>query len=162
MAHSPWSRYVVYRQKHLLIMSSRADPDSYLYSELLIKAINREEPSAAARPARAQDLNRCYDLVATDQMQFMLLPRSVTTEMLGGQGGFADKDPLPVKVLYEFGDLTLSVRNDVDANIVRTITFAILEQLGSLPNASSPQAMLNAKNVHVDSLTAITTFLANS
>ena len=162
MAHSPWSRYVVYRQKHLLIMSSRADPDSYPYSELLIQAINREEPSAAARPARAQDLNRCYDLVATDQMQFMLLPRSVTTEMLGGQGGFADKDPLPVKVLYEFGDLTLSVRNDVDANIVRTITFAILEQLGSLPNASSPQAMLNVENVHVDSLTAITTFLANS
>ena len=51
---------------------------------------------------------------------------------------------------------------DVDANVVRTITFAILEQLGSLPNASSPQAMLKVRNVHVDSLTAITTFLANS
>ena len=82
--------------------------------------------------------------------------------MLEGQGGFTEKGPLPVRVLYEFGDLTLSVRNDVDANIVRTITFAILEQLGSLPNASNPQAMLNVENVHVDSLTAITTFLANS
>ena len=39
---------------------------------------------------------------------------------------------------------------------------AILEQLGSLPNASSPKAMLQVRNVHVDSLTAITTFLASS
>ena len=38
----------------------------------------------------------------------------------------------------------------------------ILEQLGSLPNASSPKAMLQVRNVHVDSLTAITTFLASS
>ena len=162
MAHSPWSRYVVYRQKHLLIMSSKTDPNSYPYSELLIRAINREEPSASARPARAQDLQRCYDLFATDQMQFMLLPSRDTVALLTSQGSFREKEPLPGKILYEFGDLTLSVRQDVDANIVRTITFAILEQLGSLPNASSPQAMLKVRNVHVDSLTAITTFLANS
>ena len=162
MAHSPWSRYVVYRQKHLLIMSAKTDPNSYPYSELVIQAINREEPSAMARPARAQDLQRCYDLFATNQMQFMLLPRSVTVDMFMSQGDFAAKEPLPGKILYEFGDLTLSVRDDVDANIVRTITFAILEQLKSLPNAASPLAMLQVRNVHVDSLTAITTFLATS
>jgi len=39
---------------------------------------------------------------------------------------------------------------------------AILEQLVSLPSASSPKAMLQVRNVHVDSLTAITTFLASS
>lgn len=115
-----------------------------------------------ARPARAQDLQRCYDLFSTNQMQFMLLPRSVTEDMLTSQGSFAGNEPLPGKILYEFGDLTLSVRDDVDANTVRTIAFAILEQLGSLPNAASPLAMLQVGNVHVDSLTAITTFLANS
>lgn len=143
-------------------MSSKSDRDSYPYSELLIQAINREEPSAMARPARAQDLQRCYDLFATNQMQFMLLPSNVTADMLTSQGNFAAKEPLPGKILYEFGNLTLSVRDDVDANIVRTITFAILEQLKSLPNASSPLAMLRVENVHVDSLTAITTFMANS
>ena len=162
MAHSPWSSYVVYRQKHLLIMSSKTDLNSYPYSEVLIQAINREEPRAMARPARAQDLQRCYDLFATNQMQFMILPRSDTLEMLTSQGSFGAKEPLPGKILYEFGGLTLSVRDDVDANVVRTITFAILEQLGSLPNASGPQAMLQVRNVHVDSLTAITTFLASS
>jgi hypothetical protein len=143
-------------------MSSKTDRDSYPYSELLIQAINREEPGAMARPARAQNLQRCYDLFATNQMQFMLIPRSDTVDMFTSQGSFAATEPLPGKILYEFGDLILSVRDDVDANIVRTITFAILEQLESLPNASSPLAMLEVGNVHVDSLTAITTFLANS
>jgi hypothetical protein len=143
-------------------MSSKTDPDSYPYSELLIQAINREEPKAMARPARAQDLHRCYDLFATNQMQFMLLPSTVTADMLTSKGIFAKKKPLPGKIVYKFGDLTLSVHDGVEANIVRTITFAILEQLGSLPNASSPLNMLQVANVHVDSLTAISTFLANS
>lgn len=114
-----------------------------------------------ARPARAQDLQRCYDLFWTNQMQFMLLPRRVTLDMLTGQGEFATQEPLPGKVLYEFGDLTLSVHDDVDPNTVRTITFAILEQLDSLPDAARPLAVLQSRSIHVDSLTAISTFLKN-
>lgn len=159
-AHSPWGQYTVYRQKHLLIMSSKADPDSYPYSEILVNAINQEEPSARARPARARDLERCYSLFLTDQMQFMLLPRDSSTQMREASGVFQGREPLPMKTIYEFDDLVLSVRSDMDANVIRIITYSILERLDDLPNAANPSMMLAAKHVHVESLTAIATFLS--
>ena len=161
-AHSPWGQYTVYRQKHLLIMSSKADPNSYPYSEILVNAINKEEPTARARPARARDLERCYSLFLTDQMQFMLLPRDSSTEMREASGAFRGRQPLPMKTVYEFDNLILSVRDDMDANIIRIVTYSILERLSDLPRAAEPSKMLNTKHVHVESLTAITTFLANN
>jgi len=159
-AHSPWGQYTVYRQKHLLIMSSKADSESYPYSEILVNVINQEEPSARARPARARDLNRCYDLFLTDQMQFMLLPKESSEQMREATGLFSSRQPLPMKTVYEFGNLVLSVRSDMDINVIRIITYAILERLDELPRAASPTAMLTAKHVHVESLTAIATFLS--
>lgn len=161
-AHSPWGQYTVYRQKHLLILSSKTDPDSYPFSELLVKAINREEPSAKARAARAKNLDRCHSLFLTNQMQFMLLPHQTTVEMREGTGQFSGRDALPIKTIYEFGDLTFSVRSDMDPNIVRIVTYSILEQLDSLPDASKPAEMLKIESTHIESLTAITTFLAES
>ena len=160
LAHSPWGQYVVYRQKHLLILSSKTDPDSYPYSEVLVDAINREEPQAKARAARAKDINRCYNLILTNQMQFMLLPRQTTNAMRENTGQFSDRESLPIKTMYEFGDLVLSVRSDMEDNIVRIVTYSILEQLDRLPNASNPEEILRIDTVHSESLTAIRTFLA--
>ena len=162
LAHSPWGQYTVYRQKHLLILSSKTDPDSYPYSELLVDAINREEPSAKARAARAKNLERCHSLFLTNQMQFMLLPRQTTLEMREGTGQFSGRGSLPIKTIYEFGGLTFSVRSDMNPNIIRIVTYSILEQLDALPNASSPSQMLKTKSAHIESLTAITTFLAEN
>lgn len=141
-------------------MSSKADSESYPYSEILVNVINQEEPSARARPARARDLNRCYDLFLTDQMQFMLLPKESSEQMREATGLFSSRQPLPMKTVYEFGNLVLSVRSDMDINVIRIITYSILERLDELPRAASPTAMLTAKHVHVESLTAIATFLS--
>ena len=159
--HSPWGQYVVYRQKHLLIMSSKTDPNSYPYSEVLAEALNRAEPSSKARPARAKSLERCYNLFSTNQMQFMLLPRDATVQMMLGSGEFAGKPPLLMFTIYEFGDLVLSVHPEIESNIIRIVTHAVLEQLAYLPSAAKPEAMLKTSNLHVDSYTAIVTFLAS-
>ena len=161
-AHSPWGQYTVYRQKHLLILSSKTDPDSYPYSERLVSAINREQPSAKARAARAKNLDRCHSLFLTNQMQFMLLPYQTTVEMREGTGQFSDRDALPIKTIYEFGDLTFSVRSDIDPTIIRIVTYSILEQLHSLPKASKPAKMLEIDTIHNESLTAIKKFLAQN
>ncbi len=159
--HSPWGQYTVYRQKHLLIMSSKSDPESYPYSEQLVEAINREEPSARARPARARDLQRCYDLFVTNQLEFMLLPQIATEEMRYGRGAFDGRVPLSMKTMYAFGDLILSVHTAVPANVVRIVTYSILEQIDALPGARNPSEMLGSPHMHIEALTAITTFLAD-
>ena len=80
--------------------------------------------------------------------------------MRDASGVFQGREPLPMKTICEFDDLVLSVRSDMDANIIRIITYSILERLGDLPNAANPSMMLAAKHVHVESLTAIATFLS--
>ena len=65
LAHSPWGQFQVYRQKHLFILTSREDKESYRYSKLLAIALNREQTTAIARPARAVNLTRVYNLLRT-------------------------------------------------------------------------------------------------
>ena len=38
--HSPWGQYQVYRQKHLLIMSTISDEPTYSFSRRLVTALN--------------------------------------------------------------------------------------------------------------------------
>ena len=78
-------------------------------------------------------------------MQFMLLPSQTTLEMREGTGQFTGRESLPIKTIYEFGGLTFSVRSDMNPNIIRIVTYSILEQLDALPNASSPSEMLKTK-----------------
>ena len=47
-AHSPWGQYQVYRQKHLLIMSTIPDEPTYAFSLRLVAAINEALPEAKA------------------------------------------------------------------------------------------------------------------
>ncbi len=82
--------------------------------------------------------------------------------MREGTGQFSDRDALPIKTIYEFGDLTFSVRSDIDPTIIRIVTYSILEQLHSLPKASKPAKMLEIDTIHNESLTAIKKFLAQN
>ena len=74
-AHSPWSSYLNYRAKHLLIMSVKTDAPTYPFSELLIKYINKELPEAQSKPARAKDFERVQSLFSTNQMPLVLLSK---------------------------------------------------------------------------------------
>ena len=74
--HSPWGQYQVYRQKHLLILSTKDDLPSYEASKKLVTAINKLEPSAKARPARAKNLTRAHSLLKSNQMQFAILSKN--------------------------------------------------------------------------------------
>jgi len=67
-AHAPWGQYQVYRQKHLLIMSTIVDEPTYPYSRKLVEALNQVLPEAKARPARAKNFERVHNLFKTQQM----------------------------------------------------------------------------------------------
>ncbi len=83
LAHSPWGQYHVYRQMHLLIMSTIPDGPSYAYSNKIVKAINEVIPEAKARPARAKNFERVHSLFKTKQIQLSLYtspsPRDLST-----------------------------------------------------------------------------------
>lgn len=158
-AHSPWGQYAVYRQKHLLVLSTRDDAPTYPYSKRLVDAINRRAPEASARPARARDLRRAYDLLRTNQFQFALLSAPNVSAMREGTGSFAGEKTIALSTVYEFGELQFVVRADFPENLVAVVTDAVLASLDALPEATPPSDVARLPELHPGARWAIDEFL---
>lgn len=160
-AHSPWGQYAVYRQKHLLILSTRDDKTTYPFSKLLVNAINMEAPKAKARPARARDLERAYDLLRTDQFQFAILSKSNIDAMRTATGQFAGGEPVDLRTIYRFDTLDFVVRADLPKKLVAIVAHAVMAGLPSLPGALAPTDVLKQTTLHDGARDAITQYQAH-
>ena len=160
LAHSPWGQFQVYRQKHLLILSSRDGGESYSYSKLLAIALNREQPSAKARPARAENLARLYDLMRTKQFTFALLEDSQFQEIkqLDAKNEHS-KYRWDVKSIYSFKDMRLVVQSDFDEQLVRIVTYAVAESSVWLPDAHSAKKVMELSDLHPAAMEALQLFI---
>ena len=157
-AHSPWGQYAVYRQKHLLVLSTRDDPASYGYSKLLVTAINKSAPEASARPARAVNLERAYNLLRTDQFQFALLSKANIRAMRTATGKFSDKRPVDLRTVYRFDDLEFVVLANFPTRLVSVVTEAVLSNISALPGAAPPTELLELETLHAGARAAIKNF----
>lgn len=158
-AHSPWGQYAVYRQKHLLVLSTRDDAPSYPYSKRLVEAINLGAPEASARPARARDLRRAYDLLRSDQFQFALLSRPNVDAMRTASGPFAGGEKVPLSTIYQFSELYFVVRTEFPENLVAVVADAVLTHMDALPEARPPQEVAQLPQLHSGARWAIDEFL---
>ena len=157
-AHSPWGQYAVYRQKHLLVLSTRDDAESYGYSKLLVDAINESAPEASARPARAINLERAYNLLRTDQFQFALLSTTNIELMRLATGAFAGRPSVDLKTIYKFDHLEFAVVADFPGELVAIVTDAVLSQITTLPGALPPAEVLKIETLHKGARDAIENF----
>ena len=155
LAHSPWGQYQVYRQKHLLVLSTREDPPSYPFSKQLVNALNTSVPAAQARPARAVDLERVYNLLRTDQFQFAVLSRSNISMLRQASGKFNGKEKLDLRTIYEFDELEFVVRADFPENLVAIVTHGVLEVLPMLSNATPIDKVRENPDLHPGALKAL-------
>ena len=155
LAHSPWGQYQVYRQMHLLIMSTIPDGPTYAYSNKIVKAINEVIPEAKARPARAKNFERVHSLFKTKQMHLVLLSKSNAKALLEGSGPFSDFGAVNIRTLYAFGDMLLLVQPDFPDSHVWLLADAFKKIHNRLPGALSPQKIVVLPNLHPAVLLAI-------
>ncbi len=154
-AHSPWGQYQVYRQKHLLILSTIVDEPTYPYSKKLVEAINQVIPEANTRPARAKNFERVHSLIKTKQLQLVLLSKGNAKALLEGSGPFSNFGAVDVRTLYSFGDMLLLVQPDFSDSHVWLLADAFKKLYRSLPDAFPPEKILTLPNLHPAALLAI-------
>ena len=154
-AHSPWGQYQVYRQKHLLIMSTIPDEPTYAFSLRLVAAINEALPEAKARPARAKHFERVHSLFDTKQMQLMLLSLDNAAAALEGTGPFAEMRPLQFRVVYQFGDLQLLAQIDFPDQHAWLLTNAIMYSEDISDQVDKPDELALQPNLHPGSMAAL-------
>jgi hypothetical protein len=98
-AHTPYRQWVVYRRKHLLIGTTRADPNGYRVGKQLAQTLTVELPASQARVARARDARRLASLMSTGQLQTALLDAGQAAAMIAGHSPFEDTGPIDLHLL---------------------------------------------------------------
>jgi len=113
--HTPYNQWNVYRQKHLLILTSKADPEGFVLGKKIAETLVERLPSSGARVTRAPDLARVASLIGTKQLDIAVLRRGDARAMGDGAPPFESFGGMPLRVVAYFGDHVLVSRDDFPA-----------------------------------------------
>ena len=103
LGHTPYSQWVVYRQKHLLVGAHRGDARTYELAKNVVAGLQRELPAAQARVARGPRPQRIASLMGTGQLSLAVLSEDEAVRMKNAEGAFADYPPTPTEALADLG-----------------------------------------------------------
>lgn len=133
--HTPYRQWRVYRQKHLLIGSSRADPASYDLARQVAGVLVRELPDSRARSSRAPDQRRIASLLASDQWQVAVLLRDDALDLARGSGMFEPVGPVPLSVLFAMDEHLLVSRPDFPGRHAWLVVQVLAEHANEMAGA---------------------------
>lgn len=153
-AHTPYRQWEVYRLKHLLIGTSREDAASYPVGKQVAELLSQAVPESRARVARARTVERLGSLIATDQLQVLLLAENHVGELAQGTGPFKAFGPIEIARLFRFDELVLVARTDFPARHAWIITHAFLDNAEAF-GGTPPQPDDGAVPIHPGVLAAL-------
>lgn len=110
--HTPYRQWAVYRRKHLLIGTCRADAPTYPLGKRIVAALESRLPEARARVTRARDQLRLASLITTGQLEVVLFAAEDAAGLRDGAPPFAAFGPTPLAALFRYGPRWLLCRPD--------------------------------------------------
>lgn len=113
--HTPYRQWVVFRERHLFVVTSRTDGSSYELGKRVAEVLATHLPTSRARVTRAPNMERIGSLISTKQFGVALLSRNYAAAMLQGLPPFDEYGPVPLRTIIELGDYLLVCRNDFPA-----------------------------------------------
>jgi TRAP-type uncharacterized transport system substrate-binding protein len=139
--HTPYRQWQVYRQRHLLIGTSRADAPTYPLGQKIAELLTAELPESSARVTRGPDPWRLASLLTTGQLEVVLLASRDVAALRDGRAPFAAFGPTELNVLFAFGDYFLVCRPDFPDHhayqVVRTLSENAAAISGARPVAAA-------------------------
>ena len=155
MAHTPYRQWAVYRQRHLIVGTSREDAATYPLGQSIVAVLERHLPEASARVTRARTAQRLASLLSTEQLKVLLLPAGRVRAISRGEEEFADLGPVAIRVLYSFGDHLLVARADFPDHHAWLVTRTLAEHGEAVPGARRPATVESGIPAHPGTLAAL-------
>jgi hypothetical protein len=87
-AHTPYGQWQVYRQRHLMIGTSKADPPSYQIGQRIVGVLATNLPESSARVTRGPDAWRLASLLTSGQIEVVLLTTAELVALRDGRPPF--------------------------------------------------------------------------
>jgi hypothetical protein len=128
-AHTPYRQWDVYRQKHLLVGTCRADPESYPLGKRLVSILASSLPDSKARVTRAPDQRRLASLITTGQLELVVFEFGEAVALAGGNAPFAEFGPYPLRLVFKVDGHALVCGETFPARHAWLVTRALAERL---------------------------------
>ncbi|HEX6144967.1 MAG TPA: hypothetical protein VFZ01_19795 [Geminicoccaceae bacterium] len=138
MAHTPYRQWQVYRQKHLLIGTHKADPLSYEIGRRIAAALAERLPESRARVTRGPDAHRLASLLTTGQLDVVLLSVDEVEALARGAPPFELYGRNRLLTLAGTQDHHLVVRPDFPVRHAWQIAAALPPMLEPVGTRSAP------------------------
>lgn len=140
-AHTPYRQWQVYRQRHLLIGTSKADAPTYPLGQEIARLLATHLPEASARVTRGPDPWRLASLLTSGQLEVVLLSIADTEALRDGRAPFEAFGATELRGLFRFGDYLLVCRPDFPDRHAYQVVGALSEEggiEGGTPAARDP------------------------
>lgn len=135
--HAPYGQWGAYRKRHLLILTTRADPPSVALGEQVAAVLARALPDSKAQVTRAPHRERIASLIGTKQMDVALMRRDDAAALLQGLPPFDAYGPVPLRRIVGLGNYLLVCRDDFPARHAWLIAGALHKGHDALPTPPS-------------------------
>ena len=99
--HSPYRQWIVFRQTHLVIITTRDDPDGDDLGEACAAIMRNALPDSKATVGRGPRAERIASLMATGQAEVAITTRENALAMYHGIDRFRDYGPIPLRVIVQ-------------------------------------------------------------
>lgn len=111
-AHTPYRQWQVYRRRHLVIGTSRADAPSYALGKRIVFVLLEHLPESSARVTRGPDPWRLASLLTTSQLDVVLLSTEDALALQEGRAPFEAFGPTELRALTRLGSHLLLTQPD--------------------------------------------------
>jgi len=134
--HTPYRQWVVYRERHLFVLTGRTDGSSYVLGKRVAEILAIHLPASRARVSRAPNMERIGSLISTKQFDVALISRNYAAAMLHGLPPFVEYGPVPLRTIIELGDYLLICRDDFPARHAYLVAMTLNIHRAELPLAA--------------------------
>ncbi|PON17746.1 hypothetical protein C2W62_11570 [Candidatus Entotheonella serta] len=138
MGHTPFQQWVVYRKRHLIILTGKTDGSAYELGKRVATVLAQELPASKARVTRAPYMERIGSLLSTQQLDVALLSGPTAVALLRGQPPFVDYGPLPLRLIIALGSYWLVCRDDFLARHAYLVAQALDDHRDTLATRTTP------------------------
>lgn len=110
--HAPYRQWVVYRQTHLVILTSRDDPGGDDLGEKCAAVMRSVLPDSKAAVGRGPRVHRIASLIASRQAEVGIVSQTNAAAMFRGAAPFGDIGAIPLRVLVQDDVYRMVCRDD--------------------------------------------------